>query len=316
MTALILAPLAVLAVLLLPLDGFAALWGAVILIAAWEWTDLSGLEGVPSRAAAVGVVLAVLLTLRYSAVHWAPSVLPGWFYWPVVGWWFLCGLAFRQFPEKLLQLPYPRGVKLAVGGLVLISAWALMVWLRVNFGPLQVLYLVVLVWVADAAAYFIGKRWGNTKLSEHISPGKTVEGAYGALLGATLFAVAVGLAFRFEAIQVADFAFLSLLTVMASICGDLLESLAKRVRGVKDSSAMLPGHGGLLDRIDSLLAAVAVFYAGSLALGIFLDLDATATPLDLGHSQDIAPLEEPESAGGMPSPPPGPMDAGSSPPSR
>lgn len=271
-TALLLAPLIVAAILFLPADGFAVFWGAIILAGAWEWGNLSGLGGSPARLGFVGVILAILLAARYFAIDWAPGELPEWFYWPVVAWWFLWGIAFRRMPERLVQVKYPLAAKLAAGALVLVSGWILMVWLRLNFHQQQVLYFVFLVWSADAAAYFVGKRWGHTKLLEPISPGKTIEGVYGALFVTAILAISVGLFVKLDAITLADFVFLSLFTVAASVCGDLFESLAKRVRGVKDSGALLPGHGGILDRIDSLLAAVSVFYAGSLVLGVFLSV--------------------------------------------
>jgi phosphatidate cytidylyltransferase len=145
-----------------------------------------------------------------------------------------------------------------------------MVWLRTNFGAMQVLYLVLLIWLADIAAYFSGKRWGLTKLLPEISPGKTVEGLYGALAAAAIFAAAVAAFKEFKLIMLGDFVFLSIVTVLISVVGDLFESWAKRVRGVKDSGTLLPGHGGMLDRIDSLLAAVSVFYVGCALREIFL----------------------------------------------
>lgn len=278
-TALLLAPLIIAAILFLPADGFAIFWGAIILAGAWEWANLSGLDSLPARFGFIGVVLVFLLAARYFAIHWAPGELPEWFYWPVVAWWFLWGIAFRRMPERLVKIKYPLAATLAAGAFVLVTGWILMVWLRLNFHQEQVLYLVLLIWSADAAAYFVGKRWGHTKLLEPISPGKTVEGVYGALFVTVILAVAVGIFVKFEAISLADFVFLSLFTVAASVCGDLFESLAKRVRGVKDSGSVLPGHGGVLDRIDSLLAAVSVFYVGSLVLGVFLTAELEANVL-------------------------------------
>jgi phosphatidate cytidylyltransferase len=273
-TASLLAPLLIAAILFLPPDGFALLWGLIILAGAYEWTGLAGLAKPAERWGFVVLLLGVFVLARIFAMDWAPGELPAWLYWPVVAWWAVWGMAFRKVPEKLLRLPYPLYAKLLAGAFVLISAWIMMVWLRLNFLQYQVLYFVLLIWLADVAAYFVGKRFGNTKLVEPISPGKTVEGVYGALFFAAVFAVIVGLASGFEAITVTDFVFLSLLTVAFSVCGDLFESLAKRVRGVKDSGGILPGHGGVLDRIDSLLAGVAVFYVGSLLMGIFLMVGA------------------------------------------
>jgi phosphatidate cytidylyltransferase len=296
LTALALAPLIIAAIVFLPADGFAMFWGAIILAGAWEWANLSGLGGLSARFGFVVVVLLCLLAARYFAIDWAPGELPEWFYWPVVAWWFLWGIAFRRMPERLVKIKYPLAAKLIAGVFVLVTGWILMVWLRLNFHQEQVLYLVFLIWLADAAAYFVGKRWGHTKLLEPISPGKTVEGVYGALFATVMLAIVVGVLVKLETIMLADFVFLSLFTVLVSICGDLFESLAKRVRGVKDSGAVLPGHGGVLDRIDSLLAAVSVFYAGSLLLGVFLTTELEANiviPQEMTtESAEEIPLQE------------------------
>ena len=163
----------------------------------------------------------------------------------------------------------------------------------------------MLISFADIAAYFVGRNWGYTKLMPEISPGKTVEGLYGALAVSAVLAAAVGLWFELEPLTIVDFVILSLVTVVISVGGDLFESLLKRQRGVKDSGSLLPGHGGVLDRIDALLASVAVFYAGSLLLGLFLE---TAEPVTIEVPAEIegAPVQvepiPPESDDGAPEP--------------
>jgi len=268
-TSLILAPSIVAAVYFLDPLGFAVLWGATLLLASWEWSHLSGLE---SPLARLGFV-AVMLAAQVSGSLWVPYTLD-WLFWPVVAWWFLFALALRVASERLLNIHYPVPVKLLAGFFVLLTAWVLMVWLRIHFGSEQVIYLLVMIWVADITAYFVGKRFGHTKLLAQISPGKTVEGVYGALMATGLLAVATGFWAGLAPIQIADFVFLTLITVAVSVCGDLFESFVKRLRGVKDSSGILPGHGGVLDRNDSLIAGVSVFYAGSILLGIFLNTAA------------------------------------------
>ncbi len=264
-TALVLAPIIVFGILKLPPLWFAVVWGAVVFIAFWEWTGLAGLS---SRGARLGF-LGLMLASQVSARYWAPYALD-WLAWPVAVWWFAVGMALRLMPETLLKIRYPAVLKGVVGLLVLLTAWIIMVWLRVNFGVKQVLFLFLLIWLADAAAYFVGKRFGRTKLIPQISPGKTVEGVYGALLVAAAFAAAVGFYAEFKPIMISDFVVMSLLTVVISIAGDLFESLAKRLQGVKDSGILFPGHGGVLDRIDSLTAAVSVFYLGSFLREIYL----------------------------------------------
>ncbi|MBW6453438.1 MAG: phosphatidate cytidylyltransferase, partial [Methyloprofundus sp.] len=104
--------------------------------------------------------------------------------------------------------------------------------------------------------------FGKTKLAIEISPGKTLEGLYGALLASVVVGLVFTLSFGFSAMSVSDFLMLSVITVLVSVYGDLFFSAAKRIRGVKDSGTLLPGHGGLLDRLDSVIAAIPVFYAG------------------------------------------------------
>jgi phosphatidate cytidylyltransferase len=124
------------------------------------------------------------------------------------------------------------------------------------------------VWVADTAAYFAGKRYGTRKLAPRISPNKTTAGAWGALAGAAALALAAGLLLGERGLALAALVGLALLVVGASIAGDLFESLLKRQAGVKDSGTLFPGHGGLLDRFDSLFAAIPVFAAGKALLDL------------------------------------------------
>jgi len=138
----------------------------------------------------------------------------------------------------------------AAGLVVLVPAGLAMLAL----GPLQVLLVLVLVWIADTAAYFVGRAWGRRKLAPAISPGKTWEGAAGGLIGALAYAIIGG--FWIEEIAWAPLLAAAALLAMVSIVGDLFESAAKRQAGVKDSGSLLPGHGGILDRIDSATAAL------------------------------------------------------------
>lgn len=264
-TALVLAPIVVIATIVLPTTWYAVAWGVVFAIAAWEWSDLCGMS---KPAARLGLVLAIIAAMTLAPL-WANWALD-WISWPVVAWWFVLSLLIRRAPNKLLKLNYPLGVKLAIGFLVLITSWIHLVWLHWNFHAMQVLYLLLLIWLADGSAYFVGKNWGFAKLAPEISPGKTVEGMYGSLFASALFALTVGLFKQFDLIMIVDFVLISLLTVVVSVVGDLFESLIKRIRGVKDSGALLPGHGGILDRIDSILAAAPLFYLGSYMRDIFL----------------------------------------------
>jgi phosphatidate cytidylyltransferase len=138
----------------------------------------------------------------------------------------------------------------AAGFAVLVPAGLAMA----TLGPLQVLLVLVLVWIADTVAYFVGRAWGRRKLAPAISPAKTWEGAAGGLFGALAYAIIGG--FWIQGIAWAPFLAAAALLGMVSIVGDLFESAAKRQAGVKDSGSLLPGHGGILDRIDSATAAL------------------------------------------------------------
>jgi len=151
--------------------------------------------------------------------------------------------------------------------LVLLPSWTALVWIHsLSGGPYLVLFLMVLIWIADSGAYFAGRRFGRNKLAPVVSPGKTLEGVYGALAGGLIWSLVLVVYYGDSALHHIGLLLLCLLTVPASIVGDLYESLLKRERGVKDSGSLLPGHGGVLDRVDSLTAAAPVFAFGLILL--------------------------------------------------
>ena len=124
------------------------------------------------------------------------------------------------------------------------------------------MYVLLLVWGADTGAYFAGRRFGKVKLAPAVSPAKTREGLYGGLLTTTLIMLAVAFYLQISGLQFLRFAAASAITVLASVLGDLFESMVKRRAGIKDSGKIFPGHGGALDRIDSITAAAPVFLTG------------------------------------------------------
>ena len=278
LTALVLAPLIIVAVWKLPNLGFATAWGLVILLGAWEWSNLAKLSTMRARLLFVGAVLIGFLPFWYwtdlfkLALKWLN--LSGqeeyvgvidWLVAPGVLWWMVVSIVIKRWPDKLLKSRPSSRVKCIVGWFILVTAWAFLVRLRVFYNWDWVLYLLFLIWLADIAAFFGGRAFGKTKLSP-ISPGKTVAGMNCALAVALGIGLLGGLYISYPLPVLLNFVFLSVLTVIVSIYGDLFVSLAKRWRGVKDSGAILPGHGGILDRIDSLIAAIPVFYAGILLL--------------------------------------------------
>lgn len=259
LTALLLAPPFIAGVLLLPPLYLALLFGVVVLIAAWEWSALCGIGALSGRWIFVIAIAAAMVLLRLGmAEHWLPPVLA-----LLVLWWL--AVAVRLFRVRSIQgdqgvMPW----RFASAVPVLLGAWLSLVHLHAASasGPVLLLFLLVLIWTADSAAYFSGKRWGRTKLAPALSPGKTWEGVYGALAGAGVagLGLAWGLGLSLGAAVAA--VLLCVLTAAVSVVGDLYESLIKRQRGVKDSGHLLPGHGGVLDRIDSLMAAAPVFTLG------------------------------------------------------
>jgi phosphatidate cytidylyltransferase len=284
-TASILAFLVVLAVFQLHPEYFSLLIGLVALLAAWEWTALIGINSPIKRGLFLVTLILPMLWMNFwtQFLEVAAQVLDWpdvrnysgaleWLVIPPVLFWILTMILIRNTPEGVLKLEMKLRYKVLIGWLVLFATWMFLSRLRAFYGSEMTLYFLVLIWVADIAAYFVGKKFGKTKLSPEISPGKTVQGMYGALIAGAVWAAAfIGYySYRdgFVWMRVTDFILLSVLTVLISIYGDLFFSVVKRQRGVKDSGSILPGHGGILDRIDSLIAAIPLFYAGITVIGL------------------------------------------------
>lgn len=277
LTALILVPLAALAVFKLPTDYFSLLWGVIILLASWEWIKLSGVSKV-----SVKILFLLAMTIMMLSIHFWTVILEiiadlsrtpeikkqsGLIEFTVflpVFWWILAMLLLRNSPQALLKINIKKRYLLLLGFFILSAAWMCLARLRAFYTAEMTMYFLALIWVADTAAYFAGKKFGKNKLAPDISPGKTVEGMYGALIATAVFAfVALKLIAQWNILFVSDYLLLSLVTVMVSIYGDLFVSLLKRRAGLKDTGTLLPGHGGILDRVDGLIAAAPVFYAGN-----------------------------------------------------
>ncbi|HEX6733674.1 MAG TPA: phosphatidate cytidylyltransferase [Azonexus sp.] len=245
----------------LPQSAWALLIAAFIGIGAWEWGSLLG-WGSPARIM-LGLATAALcaaLALADPAAIGAAGFVPAQ---PWVQAFYLASVMFW-----CLVIPFwLRGkwalngtAGLLVGAVVLLPTWLAMVQLRA-LGPAVLLAVFAVVWVADIAAYFAGRRFGKHKLAPSISPGKTREGAYGAAAGVLVYGLLVG-HFFFASLMPLPLWVAALVAVTAvSIVGDLFESLLKRKAGIKDSSNILPGHGGVLDRIDSLTSTLPIVAA-------------------------------------------------------
>lgn len=261
LTAVVLVPIVLVIVLAGSTGQFAGAVAVVIAIGAWEWARLVGFASPGGQIGYAALVVAGLVAIAlWRAV---PELVAGVMA-AGLAWWTLALLWLGR--PALGRSPRP-GVRLAkavIGFVVFWAAWSALVGLH-GAGPngsLYVLYLFILIWVADAGAYFAGRRWGRRKLAPQISPGKTREGALAALALAAVWGAVGGLFFGGGLTWLILFMALAVVTVALSIVGDLLQSLIKRQAGAKDSSNLLPGHGGVLDRIDSLLAAAPVFCVG------------------------------------------------------
>jgi len=239
----------------LPRAGWIAVVAAVLALAAREWGGLCGLS---ARGRAF---YAVTIAAAGAAAAWARlqpvQSFPGhsWMYIASAGFWLVLA------PLWLWKRPRFEGsaVPLLAGVVALVPCGAALSELR-EAGPGTLLAIMAVAWISDTAAYFTGTRFGRHKLAPAISPGKTWEGVYGALAAVTVYAIAwvASGGPRPEALREAPFGtlwFVILLLVLAAagVIGDLLESQLKRQAGVKDSGTLLPGHGGVLDRIDALL---------------------------------------------------------------
>jgi phosphatidate cytidylyltransferase len=266
LTALVLVPLVLIIVIYSHSTLLALILALIVCLGAWEWTKISGLTSLLHRLSFLLIFLLLLSAAWIIRQHLYASLIIT----TAVIWWGFATLLIIGIQRKIIELPMSVIMSCLIGFLVLVPAWLSLVLLHEHApdGRYLLLYLLVLVWLADIAAYFGGRKWGKVKLASHISPGKSREGVYTALLGSALFASAIAALMELQLIEVVMFILLSVLTVLASIAGDLFESLMKRRANLKDSGSLLPGHGGVLDRVDSLTAAAPVFVAGLYLSGI------------------------------------------------
>src|SRR5690554_3721071 len=261
-TGIILAILVIAGFVLLDSLWFAVMVGATVTMAPWYWARLAGITAQVGRVVYSALVAPLLIGLYLAS--WPPYLL-----WLSLLWWLLALVLVVRYPEgRALRAGL---LPLAYGLAVLLPAWAGLVWLRAQNGGLWlILALVVMVWAADIGAYFAGKTFGRRKLLPRVSPGKTIEGLLGGVLLTQVLALAAMFYLGWSAQSMLIGMLGTLVVVVFSVVGDLTESLFKREQGLKDSSNLLPGHGGIMDRIDSLTAAVPVFALGWYLFGSLL----------------------------------------------
>jgi phosphatidate cytidylyltransferase len=269
-TALILAPLALAAVFYLPLLGFALFVACAFLLAAWEWAAFCGMDTTAARASFT-LGSALWFGLCYQA-------LPANLHWPVqsnafaehsllvgVAWWLVAVLLVLSFSRTRQWWQDNKLLKILMGWCTLVPAFAAILLVRaVNYeqstftGAWLIFALLGLVWAADIGGYVIGKPFGKRKLLPAVSPGKTLEGFAGGMLFVMLLVTGIAASLSWPEGFGWWYPAAIILTLLA-VFGDLSESMFKRVAGLKDSGSVFPGHGGILDRIDSLTATAPLF---------------------------------------------------------
>ena len=263
----VMAPVAIASVLFLPSPFLAAAVAALMMVGLWEWSLLAGVQSNTSRALYLAGNAMLITALAWGAGR-------GFFTLQLVValgvlWWLLVLVWLTRFEFAARDSSAARALKLFAGSASVIPAWAAITWLHASDprGPLWTLFALLIIWIADSGAYFVGSQFGKHKLAPRISPGKSWEGFFGGLLASLLLAVSMLPLLHLQWSMLSSLLLLVGVTMVISVAGDLFESLLKRHAGMKDSSDLIPGHGGVLDRIDSLLAALPVFALGKLWLG-------------------------------------------------
>ena len=260
-TALVLVALLLPSLFLLPPAYWALLTAVFIGVAGWEWGGLLGLGdlrrlflggALTAFCAAVSLLAPVAMGVGGSGAE-ASSAWVVATYLVAAGFW---GMLVPFWLSAKWHLPHGLA-GILTGFVVLFPTWLALVQLRIP-GPGVLLAVLAVVWMADVAAYFSGKAFGKRKLAPSISPGKTWEGAIGGAVGVVLYGIALRIGFAFAPLSLTLWVLCLLGVTAVSVVGDLFESMLKRQAGIKDSSNVLPGHGGVLDRIDSLTSTLPV----------------------------------------------------------
>lgn len=258
-TSVVLIPITVALIFFAPLPLFSVAVLMVILAAAWEWTNLMGLR---KRNYRIGYVV-LMACLAGLTLMLPPKAIFG----VALVWWGLAWFWLMQYPngKEIWTRPFLSGF---FGTQVLLPLWVGMIGLRqLSHGEYWVLWFVLLIWAADIGAYFVGKRFGKKRLMPQISPGKTWNGVWGGITLSLLVGIAGLYVLQIDLLTWGMWLLSIVAVIGVSILGDLVLSMFKRQRGIKDSGILFPGHGGVLDRIDSLASAMPVF-----GLVVFLTL--------------------------------------------
>lgn len=262
LTAIILIPLFIYLVLKLSDPAFYMMTAVIVIWGAWEWSPFMDVVKFPQ---CFFYPLAMIFILIFSLAIPIHIIL-----FIAFAWWLVALCLVSLYPGATRWWSKSIWVRAVMGLLVLVPCWRAINFIHASDnGPYTLLFLFVLIWGADSGAYFVGRAWGKHKLAPAVSPGKSWQGLFGALLTTILIAFGSFYIFNIPQKIWLGATALCLITVLFSVLGDLFESMMKRNVGLKDSGQILPGHGGVLDRVDSLTAAAPIFILGTLLLHEF-----------------------------------------------
>ena len=268
LAALVLIPIVIAGLFFLSISNFAIVMLVIFALSSWEWAQFLHFTTKRSKS-----IFTILLTTLAAIIYYLPSYV----YLPInifeiillssIAWWSVALVLVLSYPKSVKLWGTSFFNKLLFAFFTLVPFFIAMIQLRqINYGlnsyegAYWLLYILVLVWATDSGAYFAGRLWGKHKLAPSVSPGKTIEGLMGGVASSIIIGLLVYYSHFFNA-PFYPFMISSVVAIFASVLGDLTESMFKREANIKDSGHLIPGHGGILDRIDSLTAAMPIFAA-------------------------------------------------------
>lgn len=268
LAALVLIPIVIAGLFFLSISNFAIVMLVIFALSSWEWAQFLHFTTKRSKS-----IFTILLTTLAAIIYYLPSYV----YLPInifeiillssIAWWSVALVLVLSYPKSVKLWGTSFFNKLLFAFFTLMPFFIAMIQLRqINYGlnsyegAYWLLYILVLVWATDSGAYFAGRLWGKHKLAPSVSPGKTIEGLMGGVASSIIIGLLVYYSHFFNA-PFYPFMISSIVAIFASVLGDLTESMFKREANIKDSGHLIPGHGGILDRIDSLTAAMPIFAA-------------------------------------------------------